>query len=246
MNAPRNLSPADDPQPEWPIPAVYLLHGKGGSPAGTVALLQQTFERHWPGLEYVRLGLPHAVPTVPAEASVEFLLDSVIPKGALVVGVSLGGLVAAKLQELGRSDLQVIAISSPTWADRVTLECRADQRLAFFSSGDTVISARVADWPKLGSFARDFPWLDHNTDRHLKYLARIFDAFLEGSLGRWIDRIDVVETWRQETDEKVWDLMATAKKVRTKWRDSPWDGGRPQTFAEMGDVIRAGADWEFA
>lgn len=235
-----------EPQPNWPLPAVYLLHGKGGSPAGTVALLQQTLERRWPGLEFVRLRLPHSDPTVPAEASVEYLLNADIPQGALLVGISLGGLVAAKLQERGRSDLQVIAISSPTWADEVELETRVTQRLAFYSSHDEVISGRVAEWPQLASFARDLPWLDHDTDRHIKYLARIFDAFLEGSLARWIDRIHTAEMWRQETGDKVWDLMAKAKRVRTEWRESAWDGGRPQTFAEMGDAMRAGVDWEIA
>jgi hypothetical protein len=203
-------------------------------------------EQHWPGLEFIRLRLPHSDPTVPAEASVEYLLHADIPKGALLLGISLGGIVTAKLQERGRGDLQVIAISSPTWADGVTLDIHVPQRLAFYSSHDEVISARVADWPQLSSFSRDFPWLDHDTDRHLKYLARIFDAFLEGSLAYWIDRIHTVSMWRQETDDKVWELMAKAKRVRTAWRDSVWEGGRPQTFAQMGDAMRAGVDWEIA
>jgi hypothetical protein len=80
----------------------------------------------------------------------------------------------------------------------------------------------------------------------VKYLARIFDAFLEGSLAYWIDRIHTAEMWRQETDEKVWGIMANAKRIRAEWRESAWDGGRPQTFAEMGDAMRASADWEIA
>jgi esterase/lipase len=35
-----------------------------------------------------------------------------------VIGISLGGLLAAKLQEGGRRDLPVICISSPTNRDR--------------------------------------------------------------------------------------------------------------------------------
>ena len=230
----------NEPQPDWPIPAVYLLHGKGGSPNGTVKKLQSVMEQHWPGLEFARPKLPHADPTVPAEASVEFLHQANLPRHALALGISLGGLVAAKLQETGRDDLQVLAISSPTRADGVALEAKGDCRIAFYSSADQVIAKRVSEWPNFASFFRDFTWLDHDTDRHIKYLARIFDAFLEGSFARWIDRIHTAEMWRQETDEKVWNLMANAKRVRAEWRQSPWDGGRPQTFAEMGDAMRPG------
>src|ERR1700733_1727748 len=93
----------------WPVPAVYLLHGKGGSPNGTVKKLQAVLEQHWPGLEFVRPALPHSDLGVPAQASVEYLLQMQIPYGSLVIGVSLGGLVAAKLQEIGRRDIQVLA-----------------------------------------------------------------------------------------------------------------------------------------
>jgi hypothetical protein len=45
-------------EPVFPIPAVYLLHGKGGSPEGTVKKLQAVLEQHWPGLGFVRPRLP--------------------------------------------------------------------------------------------------------------------------------------------------------------------------------------------
>ena len=44
-------------------------------------------------------------PTLPAEVSVEFLRNLPLETGSLVVGISLGGLVAAKLQEGSRPDL---------------------------------------------------------------------------------------------------------------------------------------------
>ena len=106
---------------------------------GTVAKIETALELHWPGLEYVRPLLPHHDPSARAEESVTFLLQENIPHIALVLGVSLGGLVAARLQELGREDLQVIAISSPTWAGGVRLQKRAARRLAFYSSRDAVI-----------------------------------------------------------------------------------------------------------
>ena len=40
-------------EPMFPIPAVYLIHGKGESPGGPVKKLQAVLEQHWPGLDFV-------------------------------------------------------------------------------------------------------------------------------------------------------------------------------------------------
>jgi len=108
-------------EPVWPIGAVYLLHGKGGTPEGTVKKLATVLEQHWPGLAFIRPALPHSDPMASAESSVDHLLQMQIPQGSLLVGISLGGTVAAKLQKSGRDDLKVIAISSPAYADDVVL-----------------------------------------------------------------------------------------------------------------------------
>lgn len=160
-----------------PAPCVYLLHGKGGSPGRTVKQLQERLEEHWSDVEFVSPKLPHCDPEVAAEVSVEFLKRMELPHSSLVIGVSLGGLVAARLQELGREDLHVVAISSPTWADGVKLERLAVRRVALYSSFDTVIAGRVDNWPHLASFSRDFPWLTHDTDRHLEWLASLIRAY---------------------------------------------------------------------
>ena len=93
-----------------------------------------------------------------------------IPPRALVIGISLGGLVAAKVQEAGRPDLAVVCISSPTWADLVSLEQSVGNRTAIYSSADTVIAGRTSEWQRLAR-AYDVPWLTHNTDEHLPWLA---------------------------------------------------------------------------
>ena len=77
--------------------------------------LQAVLEQHWPGLNFIRPDLPFHDPRSPADVAVKELLRIEIPEGSLLVGLGLGGLVAARLQELGRQDLQVIAIGSPTW-----------------------------------------------------------------------------------------------------------------------------------
>jgi pimeloyl-ACP methyl ester carboxylesterase len=200
-----------DPSRQWapglpvlPIPAVYLLHGKGGSPMGTVNKIDSILSQHWPGLDFLRPKLPHSDPSALAEESVEFLHTQEIPQNALLLGISLGGLVAAKLQEAGRTDLQVIAISSPTWADGVRLEANADRRLVFYSSKDAVIAGRVDDWPKLAAFSRDMDWLSHDTDQHLKYIARLFNWYLDGTLPDLIDAIRSAPS-RQGRDEAFRD-----------------------------------------
>ncbi|GAC1648819.1 MAG: hypothetical protein NVS9B15_07770 [Acidobacteriaceae bacterium] len=88
-----------------------------------------------------------------------------------MIGVSLGGLVAAKLQEDGRQDLRVICISSPTWADGVRLERKMQRRFAIYGSNDEVIAGRTAEWPALAE-AHEVDWLTHDTDAHKVRLAR--------------------------------------------------------------------------
>lgn len=95
---------------------VYLLHGTGGSPNGSVLQLELELRRCAPNQAYVRPLMPHSDRTVGPSVSVSHLRELTVPQGSLIIGISLGGLVAAKLQESGRPDLHVICINSPTWA----------------------------------------------------------------------------------------------------------------------------------
>ncbi len=161
---------------------MYLLHGKGGSPNGTVKKLAEVLEPRWPQFPFLRPQMEHHNPEAPAEASVNQLRRMNLPQNALIVGISLGGTVAAGLQETGRDDLHVITISSPTWADGVVLRESPQRRVALYSSNDEVIASRVADWPRLAAITRDFDWLTHSTDQFLEPLARLFGWYLEGNL----------------------------------------------------------------
>jgi pimeloyl-ACP methyl ester carboxylesterase len=160
---------------------IFLLHGKGGSPEGSVrdieAGLRVQFPDH-PSDLYCRPRLLHADGAVLAEQSLEALRALKIPDGAVLIGISLGGLLAAKLQEDGREDLRVICLNSPTWADGVTLERRVPDRLAIYSSSDDVIAGRTANWPRL-AMAFDLPWLTHDTSMHANELTPLIVAYLQ-------------------------------------------------------------------
>jgi pimeloyl-ACP methyl ester carboxylesterase len=160
---------------------IFLFHGKGGSPHGSVSQLEELLRQYYPtgNVAFHRPRLLHSDPKVPADESLAALASLNIPMNSAVIGVSLGGLIAAKLQEQSREDLHVLCISSPTWADGVRLERRMPDRVAFYSSADEVIAGRTADWPKLAQ-AFDFPWLTHDTDTYKVALTRLAFAYLDG------------------------------------------------------------------
>lgn len=159
--------------------AFLLLHGKGGRSTGSVLQLEQTLAPYFPRASFHRPQLLHGDPQTLSEDSLEGLKTLAIPENAIVIGISLGGLLAARLQELLRPDLRVFCISSPTWADGVRLEQKMEKSVAFYSSQDSVIADRVADWPQLAQ-AWNLSWLDHDTDKHKIPLSKLIAGALNG------------------------------------------------------------------
>jgi len=156
---------------------IYLLHGKGGSPNGSVLQLENELRPRLRGAEFERILMPHSDPNVLAEVSVEFLRQRELVRGATVIGVSLGGLVAAKLQEDGRDDLRVICVSSPTWADGVKLARKMANRIAIYGTYDDVIAGRTEEWPQLAK-AHEVDWLTHDTDAHKVRLGELIAGWV--------------------------------------------------------------------
>jgi pimeloyl-ACP methyl ester carboxylesterase len=163
---------------------IFLIHGKAGSPDGSSLHLEQLLRPVFPDAKFHRPLLPHADPEVLAEDSLVALRALEIPQNAYVIGVSLGGLLAARLQETGRPDLHVLALSSPTWVNNVHLASRPANRVAVYSSNDAVLGggtpqSRVLDWPRLAE-AHDVPWLSHDTKAHKHQIAPLLVQWLRG------------------------------------------------------------------
>ena len=77
---------------------VLLLHGKGGSPEGSVKDIETLLRAHYPQMpvsSFQRPGLLHADGEILAEQSLAELQKRDIAKGTVLIGVSLGGLLAA-------------------------------------------------------------------------------------------------------------------------------------------------------
>jgi esterase/lipase len=159
---------------------IYLFHGRGGSPAGSVSVLENALRPDFEGTSFSRPLLLHNDPNVPAEHSLAGLINLRIPNSSTIIGISLGGLIAARLQEISRQDLTVICVSSPTWADGVRLERPMQRRMAIYSSNDEVIKGRTESWPSLAD-SFDVQTLTHDTDQHASLLARAITAYLLGN-----------------------------------------------------------------
>jgi pimeloyl-ACP methyl ester carboxylesterase len=160
-------------------PEFILLHGRGGRPTGSVLQVEECLRQHFPLAKFQRPQLLHGDPQVPAEESLRELEKLPFAIGSIVIGISLGGLIAARLQETNRPDLHVYCVSSPLWAEGVRLQQRPLSRFAFYSSRDEVIAGRVQDWPQFAQ-AWDIPWLSHDTDRHKEHIAELIAASLRG------------------------------------------------------------------
>jgi len=160
------------------FPAVYLLHGMGGSPNGSVAQLETELRGRAPEEIYVRPLMPHIDSTVAPSVSVSHLRALGVPQAALAIGISLGGTVAARLQEQERSDLHVICVSSPTHAGVTRLRQHMALRVALYCSADPVIAGRTQRWPQLAE-AYDISWLKgHDIDPHKSALAHIISCYI--------------------------------------------------------------------
>jgi hypothetical protein len=167
------------------IKNVYLFHEKGSNANGVVLSLELLLERDNHNLVYHRVALPHSFDTVAASVSYEWLQGyaETMEKDSLVIGVGLGGLLAAKLQQ-ERPDLAltVFAISSPTKDDTFGLIPYKEPNLyALYSSFDPSIESSN-NWTPFTDNNFDVMWMRSPDLGKKKYsIARIISAFLSDS-----------------------------------------------------------------
>jgi esterase/lipase len=146
---------------------IYLFHGSGGSPDGSVFKLEQRLRPLFPQSTFHR-------PWVRSPEEVEALK---IEQGAVIIGNSLGGLMAAKLQE-ERSDLSVMTLSSPTRHGSISLGSFKHNIVALYSSLDPVIKGRT-NWQNYTNESYDVSWMeDHHLDSHIYSVVYVLSEFL--------------------------------------------------------------------
>lgn len=161
------------------IGQIFFLHGKGGSSNGTIRILRDGI---LPCLtnppEIALLDFPSA--TADEYFAAVLAVAAKFPAGSMLVGVSLGGLVAAKLLQDHRPDMTVVALASPTFADRVFLTKRMTTNLyALYSHLDPVVGERT-NWGDYAAEHADVEWMsDHNLDPVKNRIAQVLSGLLE-------------------------------------------------------------------
>src|SRR5664279_5718236 len=78
---------------------IFLFHGRRGKPSGSVLQLEELLRPQFQTSNFVRPNLLHSDPEITAGKSLEDLRILEIPQGAVIIGISLGEMLAAKLQE---------------------------------------------------------------------------------------------------------------------------------------------------
>lgn len=181
----------------------YLLHGYAGNPQGSVLTAYHAIGRSMgPGMVFgisSNLTMPFALSEGAryddSEGEKELRLvigldqlletlkcDGADPKDTLIIGTSLGGLVATLAQE--SFGCSVIAISAPdqVGSHKVNVHAERGNLLSIYSStDDEVIAGRTGLWPLATKFAIDVPGMTHDHDAHVKTVAMVSALYLSGS-----------------------------------------------------------------
>jgi pimeloyl-ACP methyl ester carboxylesterase len=148
---------------------IYVLHGRGGSPEGSARTIANLLPSGLPPI--IRPVLSHSDPAVSAEDS--YVQFGLLPN-SLVIGISLGGLLAAKFQE-DHPDfgLKVVTLVSPTHAEGLAITRMRPDLIALYSTEDPVIGTR-ANWEHFTDDAFNVPWMSNHDVDHQKYSIGLF------------------------------------------------------------------------
>lgn len=151
--------------------AIYLFNDReAATPVALSEKLESVVTQKIPEVRFNKPGMPHVVsPTATADQSLQWLSKNFLPsllQNSLIVGIGLGGLLAAKLQEmLPQKKASVLAINAPLFDCNVSLSAvRLPDRVSLYSSLYEPIRDRCLLWPQVAE-AYDVAWLQH----HLTY-----------------------------------------------------------------------------
>lgn len=158
---------------------IFFLHGKGGSSNGTIRILRDAMLPHLTDPPQITL-LDFPSTTADEYYAALLAVSDKFPRGSMLVGVSLGGLVAAKLVQDHRPDLTVVALASPTFADGIVLTKAATPDLyALYSHADVIIGDRT-NWSDFAADHADVDWMsDHNLDGQKNRIGLLLSDFIE-------------------------------------------------------------------
>jgi pimeloyl-ACP methyl ester carboxylesterase len=164
---------------------VYIFHGQGGSPEGTALVLEGLLYQRFPKVKFIRPLLRHQDEGVTARDSFRAAAKKIklLQKDSLIIGISMGGLVASVLQEkFPDLNLSVFAISSPTKTSTLAINTLVpDKRVALYSHLDKKVGEYTIKWPLLTNLAFDVSWMQsHNTDDQKYSVTSVIAAFMSG------------------------------------------------------------------
>lgn len=180
----------------------YFLHGYAGSRDGSILKLFNSLvtilgpdrfgEIHFPDLPFSKR---HAsFDDTPAQRSRFLEAALALPwelEGALMVGLSMGGLLAALLAQR-QGEGKVAAFSAPDHLDsNLTLNpsLPIDLLAVFSSKDDPVIHGRTGLWGSLTPYAFDIDGVNHDHDAQIGIYVLLLTSFV---LGRGLDQIQSI------------------------------------------------------
>ena len=159
-------------------PTIHIVHGQGQSPTGLVARLASWLTDK--GYNTQTPLLPHVDPKLSGMESVSALNTFIGHGPAVVVGLGLGGFVAAKLQE-HRSDLTVLAVSAPDISDHFDVKPATGGRRIYVHSSakNSVLRGKTARWLGQAEFF-DLLWLDHHDPQFVEHIGNMVLTIVQG------------------------------------------------------------------
>ena len=171
---------------------IFFMHGMGGSSNGTIRLLRDAMLPCLSDPPAITL-LDFPSGTAREYYSAVLAVADQFPTGSMLVGVSLGGLVAARLLQDHRPDLTVVTLASPTHAEGLALTKRITPNLYALSSHNDPVLGDRTNWGDFTLDHADVDWMaDHSIDPQKSSVALVLADFIEHE--NFMETIELIGT----------------------------------------------------